>query len=215
MTLQCLLKCFHGLAFDSTYHCDHDCTTSRGLRLWIDCMSQTVEKNMEWFGTKCSSWVVLCRSSSKRCLANNYLGDLSKQWVVAGNTHMTITALMMLLSFLMRSIPVLEAPANSCMPKAEPLCGVLTFMKACRVHTWHGAFGGPTLKPLQLFSPSGLIRRMKRAKPKTAALASKLVRRHGTNWKKFTGLKGSLVASQQYSAQFGLAVSEVLDLIHK
>ena len=215
LTLQCLLKGFRGLAFDSAYHCDHDCVASQGLRLWIDSMSQTVEESMEWFGTKCSSWVVLCRKPSKRCLANQYLGNLSKQWVLTGNTHMTITALMMYLSFLMRNIPVLEQPANSCMPKAEPLCGVLLFMRAKRVHTWHGSFGGPSPKPLQLLSPSGHLRHMKRTKPKATALASNLVRKHGENNKKLTGLKASLVASQQYSAQFGVAFSEVLGLVHK
>ena len=114
----------------------------------------------------------------------------------------------------MRNIPVLEQPANSCMPKAEPLCGVLLFMRAKRVHTWHGSFGGPSPKPLQLLSPSGHLRHMKRAKPKATALASNLVRKHGENNKKFTGIKASLVASQQYSAQFGVAFSEALGLVH-
>ncbi len=79
------LEKMKGLALDLRYHPDHNMTTRVGLRLWIDCASASKPGAMEWFGTRCSSFVGLSRRHHKRSVSNGYWGDQGLKFVREGN----------------------------------------------------------------------------------------------------------------------------------
>ena len=48
LTLACLMSRMHGVALDRQYHPIHDMITRIGLRVWIDCISETKPGAMVW-----------------------------------------------------------------------------------------------------------------------------------------------------------------------
>ena len=141
-----------GAAFDIANEDCHDCLTSQGLRLWLDALTATGRAALTWWGTECSSFVILCKCQSCREVSNDFLGDESRPFVRRGNCFMEITALLMLLSFWLGNVCVLEQPLNSVMPRAPSLSHVLAFIQANKYVTYIGAFGGETTEPLQIWS---------------------------------------------------------------
>jgi hypothetical protein len=205
LTLECLREGLCGVGLDKLAGLAQNALHPLGLRLWVNELSVTRDKAVTWFGTQCSSFVPLCLSTSKRSCANGYLGDETRLFVREGNALMNVTALLMLLSFWLGNVPVLEQPLGSVMPKSVPLQSVLAFMDAKRVVTWHKAFGAKSMKPFQILSPSGIICELRRDKPAGKSIA--LVRKNGD---RFTGIKRRLVASGAYAQMFGAAVAKMV-----
>ena len=123
-----------------------------------------------------------------------------------GNLQMQVTSLLMFLSWLFGNVPVLEQPLNSVMPLCEPLKGTLSYIKAHKIVTWHGAFGGGSHKPLQLWTPGAAMTAMRRRRPRRSN-GPALYWQVG---KKYYGKKSALKASQAYSAAFGKAVADIV-----
>lgn len=207
LTFACLSHGLNGRALDNEYTQQHDVLTPDGLRLWLDIMSTVRFGGFIWLGTKCSSFVQLCLSQSMRQSANSYLGDEGKEFVRQGNLLMSITALIMLIARWSGAVAILEQPVNSRMPLCPPLNGVLKFVKAERVVTYHKSFGAKTLKPLQLLSSSSCIGSLRRPRPPPDAQSAMLTRRQGSS---YTGKKKQLVKSQAYTAEFGNAVAKMI-----
>ena len=88
LSVQCLKSFLHGLALDKIYHSDHDMMTRVGLRCWIDAAGETRPGAMVWFGTRCSSFVGMCRYHHNRVEANGYWGNEKHQFVRDGNMQM-------------------------------------------------------------------------------------------------------------------------------
>ena len=107
---------FKCCALDLIHSDDHNCLCSRGLRLWIQALSSCNPRDLHWCGTKCSSFVSICVSVSKRSPENLYYGDTSGDFVVEGNSLLMITALLMCLSCALGHYVALEQPLSSCMP---------------------------------------------------------------------------------------------------
>lgn len=63
LTMQCLEHGLVASALDLKYHPDHNMITRVGLRVMIDCISETKPGALNWWGTRCSSFVGI----SKRC----------------------------------------------------------------------------------------------------------------------------------------------------
>jgi hypothetical protein len=80
--------------FDKCYSNAHDSQTALGLRNWMGALMDTAADAWAWMASQCSSWVILCRYNSKRSDANQYLGDIDKPFVQAGNSLMAITSLL-------------------------------------------------------------------------------------------------------------------------
>ena len=192
--------------FDVLYDASHDVLETHGLRLWIDELVFTSPRSLQWYGTVCSSWVTLCQSKSKRVPSNGYLGDTSRPFVQKGNAQMVATSLLVFLSWMMNNEPILEQPATSSMPKAEPLATVFKYVGAIRTTTWLGAFGAKTWKPLQVWHCDGVFANLRRKRPPISPEAHEaLVHKRG---RKFSGNHRALKASQAYPAEFGVAVAE-------
>ena len=203
LTLQCLRSQLYGLAFDRLYSSDHDMITGVGLRCMLDALAECTAEAGVWFGTKCSPFVSLCRNNHKRALSNGFWGMRHKPFVRTGNLQMVVTSLLMAVVFWSGANPVLEQPISSVMPKCEPLASVLASISAKKHTVWHGAYGGESPKPLQLWSPKDLSM-LQRGRPKIRL--STLCSHRG---KRYSGRKKALQKSQAYSLEFGQAVAGV------
>ena len=193
-----------GLSFDIACSSHHDVLTPHGLRLYLASIAATRSKALLWFGTPCSSFTIMCRGTSQRDASNQWLGNCCRSFVELGNAHCSVTGLLMLLGYLTDCDDVLEQSDSSCLPKVPPLNAVLIYMKAMRTLTYHGDFGGDSLKPLQLWASSSIMFEMSRTRSSGMCRSSLVVRDDETG--AFTGVKDKLQSSQIYSIEFGRAV---------
>ena len=204
LTLACLMSRMHGVALDRQYHPDHNTITRIGLRIWIDCISQTKPGAMTWWGTQCSSFVVMCKVHHKRSADNGFWGDCKHRFVREGNIMQLVTALTMMLAHFCGNTPILEQPTTSVLPRLEPLHPVLNGIGAKKTIVWHGSYtGGTSPKPLQLWGPP-VLSALVRPRPKHLKSDS-LVRRgqsRTSSKKYFTGTK-ALKGSETYSMDLG------------
>lgn len=198
--------------FDKVHGEHHDCLTPLGLAGWLDENAFTVEHALEWLGTQCSSWVVVCRCQSQRTSANGFWGNTGREFVRKGNEQMIITSLIFLVACLRQNLPVLEQPLNSVMPRARPLLTVFQFVGASKTVTYLASFGGETVKPLQLWHVGPAYGALRRAYPIRFKAKFALVNRRG---KRFSGKKGILKASQAYPPAFGAAVAAITDRVQR
>ena len=105
----------------------------------------------------------------------------------------------MFVAFLSLLKPVLEQPSGSVMPKAEPLRSVLAFIGADKVTCWHGAFGGESAKPLQLWSPAHEDLKVLRRKKPSTGLKMLVAEDKSQGVRKYSGVRKMLKDSQAYS----------------
>ena len=84
LTFQLLRQGLEGFAFDIDYSSGHNMEAAIGLRLWLDAISNSRHGSLDWFGTKCSPFVGVSKSVTKRREENGWLGDMSKMLCVAG-----------------------------------------------------------------------------------------------------------------------------------
>ena len=200
-----------GFAFDVVLHPEHDALSVEGLALYLAALAGTKPHAMVWHGTVCSSFTVLCRAQSLRYADSMFKGDCTREFVVIGNGLASVSALTIFISDLVMALPGLEQPLNSCMPSFSVMNCILTFIDACKISTFHGAFGAETLKPLQILSTSRRISLLVRPKPpcfqQQGNDSEGLVSRSENG--QFTGRKENLFQSQAYTPVFGRAVIEV------
>ena len=183
----------------------HNALSRSGLRLLLDAVTSIREGGLVWIATQCSSWVVLCRHQSQRCEANGFLG-CQRPFVVLGNNLMMISCILFWVAHLVGLHVVLEQPSSSVMPLCRPMRTVLEVTCSRRFNTYMGSFNGPSVKPLQLWSPWSKVALLEREKP-VGMVAEPLVQHHGDH--QFTGFKDKLAESQQYTCEFGQAVMEI------
>jgi hypothetical protein len=112
----------------------HDVEENGALRMWLDDLGLSAVGCLTWLGTQCSSFLVVCMAQSMRQIDNLYRGDAGRSFVEEGNRLLGITSLIWFLSWLQDGHPALEQPANSVLPKAEPLASVLSFTCAKKKH---------------------------------------------------------------------------------
>lgn len=198
-----LKKGFQGCSLDIIWDDAHDCLTAGGLLLWLECLQHLRRNSLVWLGTKCSSWVSLCVSQSERGPANNYHGNLDRDWVVEGNRLMLISSLIYFLSVCLGHFTSLEQPGSSCMVKHPWLLNVLSWACAQKHTTYLGAYGSKTAKPVQLWSTRDLNAL---ARPKPNLEESLATREPGGG---FTGIQPALQESEVYPELFGLAVANI------
>ena len=74
----------------------HDVLYPQGIRLWVDALSNTVCDSLNWFGTRRSSFVMLCAAQAKRKEENQFWGDTSRLFIVEGNHLRNVTSLLLM-----------------------------------------------------------------------------------------------------------------------
>ena len=196
-----------GLSFDITLSMSHDALSGDGFALMLTALAATKARALVWHGTPCSSFTVMSRGTSLRAAENDFLGDLTKDFVCEGNGLCDATSCTMLISHLADCTETLEQSGSSCMPLTPPMVGVLAFIEASRVLTYHSCFGAETLKPFQLWSGKCFLLPMARSKPPCCGQENLAVK--GSEGQ-FTGVKSKLVQSQVYTIEFGRAVISAL-----
>ena len=87
------------------------------------------------------------------------------------------------------------------------MSSVLSFVRANKITTYLGAFGGPTQKPLQIWCTRGAYSQLIRQKPDACDSQVSLVTRNDDG--SFTGNKDLLVESGAYTSEFGQHVSKI------
>jgi hypothetical protein len=189
----------------------HDVEKNSALRMWLDDLGLSAVGCLTWLGTQCSSFLVVCMAQSQRKLRNLYRGDEGRPFVEKGNRLLGITSLIWFLSCLQDGHPALEQPANSVLPKAEPLASVLSFTGANKTMTWLGAFGGSSPKPLQIWHIAKEYSELRRPRPDSNETPDKLysVAVGPGGQKRFSGKKRLMKESQAYTCNFARAVAAV------
>lgn len=71
--------------WDRIYSESQDVSKPEGLAVWLQELCVTKEGALVWFGTQCSSFLLLCKSVSQRDAGNGWLGDEQKPFVRQGN----------------------------------------------------------------------------------------------------------------------------------
>jgi hypothetical protein len=189
----------------------HDVEKNSALRMWLDDLGLSAVGCLTWLGTQCSSFLVVCMAQSQRKTGNLYRGDEGRPFVEKGNRLLGITSLIWFLSWLQDSHPALEQPANSVLPKAEPLASVLSFTCANKTMTWLGAFSGSSPKPLQIWHIAEEYSELRRPRPDSNETPDRLysVAVGPGGQKRFSGKKGLMKESQAYTCNFARAVAAV------
>ena len=123
-------------------------------------------------------------------------------FVLEGNVLADLSAMLLLLAVLLGLHDGFEQPVSSVAPESVCMLGVLRFIQSDKTITYHFCFGGPTLKPLQLWSSQPWMQQMQRSKPYDAGGSDFQLAERGEDGS-FTGVKDLLVESQQYTIQFG------------
>ena len=105
-----------------------------------------------WFGIQCSSFVPSCVSVSCRGPDNGWLGDEGKEFARSGNLIMVLSsALLMLVAHVLKAEASAEQPVTSALSLCLTMKNVLNFIGVNRLVTYLGAFGEPSVKPVQVF----------------------------------------------------------------
>lgn len=90
LTAECLKLRLFGMALDIIYNEDHNMMTRVGLRLMIDIISESKPGAMNWWGTRCSSFVGMSRRHHQRCQVNGFWGNYKKYGFVRDGNMMQV-----------------------------------------------------------------------------------------------------------------------------
>ena len=120
----------------------------------MDALSSTVCDSLNWFGTRCSSFVMLCAAQAKRKEENRFWASTSRLFIAEGNHLCNVSSLLFFISYFLMNVPCLEQPADSVLAKVSAMRLVLGFTKVCSARTYGAAFGGKTRKPWMIWSAS-------------------------------------------------------------
>ena len=205
----CIAAGLLGVSLDTCVNPDHDVLSASGFRLLLAALTGTVQRGMLWIGTPCRSFSVMSASVSRRAAENMYLGDTSLFCVQLGNVLADITGLLLLLGFFLDLSEGLEQPGGSTLPLTPVVNAVLRFVGSSRTDTYHWCFGGPTLKPLQLWSRCNFMRHLRRPKPFVPSMEENALAKRGSDGS-YTGTRELLEESQAYTLQFGRCVVAAL-----
>lgn len=107
-----------------------------------------------WFGIVCSSWVWLCRGSTRRSTVNPS-GDTTLPCVSMGNVMTSRVMLLYEIASKLGHLVILEQPTSSLMHMYHDFQGMLDAVHVWRCRVCLGFFGGETEKPI--FLCSGLL----------------------------------------------------------
>ena len=161
---------------------------------------------LQFYGTVCSSWILLSRSSTKRSLFSP-LGDLKSATVVHANVMVSRVSLLMLLGWCKLCDQMQEQPMSSVIfahPRQKQVAKVTQWN--CLVMSM-GAFGAATEKPTKLWSTCTWLNSLKKPYTASSQPAKTLVSRDAAGG--ITGIPDALKESQTYPKGFGMEVGRL------
>ena len=193
------------IGYDKTYSNNQDILTNTGFRWAIDLILRVKQGGAVWAAPKCSSWIFMCTSQSKRT-NENPAGDKSVSWVREGNEIAKRTIALLMLAASLGAFIYMEQPCSSYMVKAEPGRSFTRTFARHSVTTSLGAFGAETQKNIKVWSNDPACRRLKRNKcgHHMATLT------HRSAGGSITGNKETMTASQAYPKEFGITYGKLV-----
>ena len=229
LTLACWRQSMRGLAFDRLLNIEQEICSVYGFTYAIILCASIVKGGLCWLAPQCSSWLSFVSAyTMQRKPQNQFDGDTSRLDVREANCTAGCIAFLIRFATARGVRFLVENPQTSSLWKYPPLVRALRECSAVSHNTYHGAFGGKSVKPLTLYSTvhpelimRHLVRPRREAKTKVDALAAsnpanagpliKLVRfkqGRGRQWKQ--GNKKTIKDSAAYTKEFGEAVAAML-----
>ena len=155
---------FASLPYDVIHDDNYqDMTTAWGFITALEWARRMTFFGFSPFGTVCSSWVWVCRSTTGRS-DGNVLGDNNVHSVKQGNLMVARMMFLYMILAAKKVAFVLEQPSSSMMANHPKVAqrGLHS------IHTWMACFGAPTAKPSRLYSNEPIvIDKMKRSMTKS------------------------------------------------
>ena len=190
-------------SYDIKYSPEHDFTTVAGFALAIVLALRVAVNGVLWMGPKCSTWVWMALSHTKRALANDWQGNDEREDVRKANLTNRRVQFLIALAQWRRLVWCVEQPGRTCFFKPEKMMAVLTNVQAARVWLWLGAYGHDMLKPTVVFcarwGAPGIFKAIERKKPQK----QEKPQTWRTNGKWVTAALGpSLSESEHYPSEF-------------
>ena len=193
------------VGYDKSYNpIRQDILTDNGLKAAIRLLARLKPGGAVWAAPKCSSWVFLCTSNSRRSKLNPN-GNTSLPFVAEGNEiAKRAVALLLVAVTMLHTFVYIEQPVSSLMPHAEPLKSFIAEHLPYCIATPLGSFGAPTQKPIRVWINNPQVTKLKR---KTQLHKERLtVVSHGS----VAGRKRDLQESQAYPTDFGLEYGKLV-----
>ena len=229
ITLACWRASMRGLAFDRLLNVEQDMCSLYGFTYAIMLVASIVKGGLLWLAPQCSTWLSFVSAyTMQRKLHNQYEGDTCRLDVLEANCTARCIAFLIRFATARGVRFIVENPQTSFLWKYPPLVQALRECSAVTHNTYHGAFGGRSVKPLTLYSTvhpdfimRHLVRPRREAKSKVDVLrasnpanAGPLIRSvrfkkgKGRAWKQ--GNKNNIADSAAYTKEFGEAVATML-----
>ena len=195
------------LGYDIAHGKDQDLNSAgRWITALLWCLRFASSTGLSWLGTVCSSWVCVCRASTRRSIANPR-GDTRSGSVRERNRHAARSATIAAICYSRLVTWILEQPLSSLLLQHPAFVhiqrkAVELGMRFIRIETYQGPFGADTLKPTMLASSDLCIQAMRRPHPGHAAFDPSNTCLKGTTAdgrKTYTGNKDELKATQTHS----------------
>ena len=188
---------FKAEAYDTAYSQKQDILTKSGLRAAVKLALRVKPGGSVWAAPKCSSWVFMSSSQSKRTRSNPG-GDRTKAFVREGNELCKRAVAVLLVAASFGCYVYLEQPMSSVLCIAEPMKSFIAEIVKFKVATSLGAFGANTRKPIRIWSNDEQLSRLKRVCRERKEALTYVCERGYTHRK-----KQNLEESQAYPAEFG------------
>ena len=99
--------------FDKEADKRQDVLTKEGFQMALNSVLRIENDGLFTCAPKCGSFITACAANHKRTEANNFMGDLDREFVRDGNNIATTTAFLLLVAHMRGVRCVLENPPSS------------------------------------------------------------------------------------------------------
>ena len=187
----------------------HDLCSGAGFVTALIFVLRLKANGFSSWGTVCSSWIWVVRSTSQRSKTNP-LGDTSKEFVRIGNQMVARMALLLLVLDASACVWLLEQPASSLMALHPYLAWVFeSHANVFQCQTSMGGFGATTRKPTVLRSNRWWVSHLERKAPALPESTTTIKRMCPiTGNMQVTGNKTELKITQVYPPAYGIALCQ-------
>ena len=196
----------------------HDIMSVSGFIYAIQLARRQCAGALSHFATVCSTWVWICRASTKRSVLEPLSPFPWSDCVANANNMVARMSLLLMICMGLDAIWVLEQPSSSLMclhprmvqlKKAMEHLGGPSKRSWWHTHTWMGMYGGRTPKATRLWSNSELVLRLHRTLDRSLHFEPEVTASVASDGS-VTGNRDEMKESQAYPDAYGVAVSELI-----
>lgn len=164
------------------------------------------------YGTVCTSWAATCRASTGRTDDKPWGNWQRSACTMHGNVMVSRTTILQMLMVALTIIWSLDQPASSSQVSHPKLYALMLKLGAAlrQVHSWLGAFGARTAKPIRLYGTAPFLDKLLRTVDARLTLDAD---RTAVSWqeqasgkRRWTGNKERMKPTQEYPPALGEAM---------